>query len=263
MTTLNSARARERGTCLWTVGSTLLMSLVALGLGGCESASNILGGGNSPSPQAALSQPTGRYCRGANREDPDRTGHRLAGKCRARSANAACFIDRATTASPSRRHRMRRANTSCAAMSWRRARRPRRKSPTSGTSRISRGKRVHRITGEEVAPGAGKDPWAAVTPQVVQSIADKTATQIASWLPGSCWRPRRHQHLGRVGQARRDGGRQSPAMARMTTAAAHQRRLHRRPRTRRLHQPMAPTTGSIATSGPITAVVPMVTGRAG
>ena len=47
------------------------------------------------------------------------------------------------------------------------------------------GKRVHRITGEEVAAGAGKDPWAAVTPQVVQSIADKTATQIASWLPNA------------------------------------------------------------------------------
>ncbi len=47
------------------------------------------------------------------------------------------------------------------------------------------GKRVHRVTGEEFAPGAGKDPWTAVTPQVVQSIADKTATQIASWLPGS------------------------------------------------------------------------------
>ena len=27
------------------------------------------------------------------------------------------------------------------------------------------GKRVHRITGEEVAVGAGKDPWAAVTPE--------------------------------------------------------------------------------------------------
>ena len=47
------------------------------------------------------------------------------------------------------------------------------------------GKRVHRITGEEVAVGAGKDPWAAVTPQVVQSIADKTATQMATWLPGA------------------------------------------------------------------------------
>jgi len=47
------------------------------------------------------------------------------------------------------------------------------------------GKRVHRVTGEEFAAGAGKDPWTAVTPQVVQSIADKTAAQIASWLPGS------------------------------------------------------------------------------
>ena len=51
------------------------------------------------------------------------------------------------------------------------------------------GKRVHRITGEEVAVGAGKDPWAAVTPQVVQRIADKTATQLATWLPGAAGTP--------------------------------------------------------------------------
>lgn len=47
-------------------------------------------------------------------------------------------------------------------------------------------KKVHRITGEEIAaaPAAGKDPWSSVTPQIVQTIADKTAAQIASWLPG-------------------------------------------------------------------------------
>ena len=46
------------------------------------------------------------------------------------------------------------------------------------------GKRVNRITGEELIPGTpSKDPWAAVSPTVVQSIADKTATSIATWLP--------------------------------------------------------------------------------
>lgn len=44
-------------------------------------------------------------------------------------------------------------------------------------------KRVNRITGEEFVPGtAGKDPWAAVTPQLTQSIADKTATALGTWL---------------------------------------------------------------------------------
>lgn len=46
------------------------------------------------------------------------------------------------------------------------------------------GKRVNRITGEEVAATVNpKDPWASVTPQVTQSIADKTASSLGSWLP--------------------------------------------------------------------------------
>ena len=45
------------------------------------------------------------------------------------------------------------------------------------------GKRVNRITGSEMAPaGTAKDPWVAVTPAVTQSIADKTATSLATWL---------------------------------------------------------------------------------
>jgi hypothetical protein len=46
------------------------------------------------------------------------------------------------------------------------------------------GKRVNRITGEEVLSGAqSKDPWAAVTPQVVDTISSKTAGSLATWLP--------------------------------------------------------------------------------
>ena len=46
------------------------------------------------------------------------------------------------------------------------------------------GKRVNRITGEEVAATVNpKDPWASVTPQVTQSIADKTAASLGSWIP--------------------------------------------------------------------------------
>lgn len=47
------------------------------------------------------------------------------------------------------------------------------------------GKRVHRITGEEIATGATnpRDPWNGVTPAVTQSIAEKTAAQLGTWLP--------------------------------------------------------------------------------
>lgn len=47
------------------------------------------------------------------------------------------------------------------------------------------GKRVHRVTGEEMVPGSqnAKDPWGSVTPQLMQTIADRTASQIAGSLP--------------------------------------------------------------------------------
>ena len=47
------------------------------------------------------------------------------------------------------------------------------------------GKRVNRITGEEIVPGnATKDPWASVTPALTQAIAEKSASSLSAWLPG-------------------------------------------------------------------------------
>jgi len=46
------------------------------------------------------------------------------------------------------------------------------------------GKRAHRITGEEFVKGrAGSDPWANVSPTVLNGIAQKSATQLAAWVP--------------------------------------------------------------------------------
>lgn len=45
------------------------------------------------------------------------------------------------------------------------------------------GKKVNRITGEELVAGApGKDPWSAITPDVMQKVADKTAVSVATWM---------------------------------------------------------------------------------
>jgi hypothetical protein len=45
------------------------------------------------------------------------------------------------------------------------------------------GKQVHSFTGEELlAAPQGKDPWPAITPQVVDAIAAKTSASIAGWL---------------------------------------------------------------------------------
>ena len=43
------------------------------------------------------------------------------------------------------------------------------------------GKRAHRITGEEMAGVATGDPWSSVNGQIIQAVADKTASQIATW----------------------------------------------------------------------------------
>jgi hypothetical protein len=45
------------------------------------------------------------------------------------------------------------------------------------------GKRVHRITGEEIVNGAtGKDAWAGVNAAVVQAVSDKTSASFGTWL---------------------------------------------------------------------------------
>jgi hypothetical protein len=45
------------------------------------------------------------------------------------------------------------------------------------------GKRVNRITGEEiVSVHSSKDPWAAITPSVAQSVAGKAANSFVSWV---------------------------------------------------------------------------------
>lgn len=101
------------------------------------------------------------------------------------------------------------------------------------------GKRVNRITGEEIAPGStGKDPWSAMTPQISQSIADKTATSLATWLPTQA--PASGVPMASAG------------VAPVQTAAA---------RPADASAVAGPTTGSIG--GGVAAAVPTVTGAPG
>jgi hypothetical protein len=48
------------------------------------------------------------------------------------------------------------------------------------------GKRAHRITGEEFAPGKpGKDPWASVDQAMLERIAGNTSAQLAAFVPNA------------------------------------------------------------------------------
>lgn len=101
------------------------------------------------------------------------------------------------------------------------------------------GNRVNRITGEELAgPTESRDPWAAVTPTVMQSITSKTATQLGVWMQSQ---PAAQQP---VHTAALPG---SPANAAPARPSA----------------PPSQTTGSIGRDGVVTALVPSVTGAPG
>jgi hypothetical protein len=102
------------------------------------------------------------------------------------------------------------------------------------------GTRAHRVTGEETAPGRSADPWASVTPAVLQTIADKTTSQLVAWLPKSS---------------------ASVPMAAAPSAASGAATLQQTAATTTAVPTQ--TTGSIGLTGPATTLVPAVTGAPG
>jgi hypothetical protein len=114
------------------------------------------------------------------------------------------------------------------------------------------GKRVNRITGEEVVSGgASKDPWSALTPQVAQSIAGKAANSFVAWLPS---------HSQGTPMA---VGAQPTSVGVAQPAAVAPAGDAKRANTKVASAQPAPVTGSIGREGAVTAVVPSVTGAPG
>ncbi|MEZ5910421.1 MAG: hypothetical protein R3D31_16605 [Hyphomicrobiaceae bacterium] len=108
-------------------------------------------------------------------------------------------------------------------------------------------KRLKRITGErQAAPTTSKDPWTAVTPAIVQSIAETVATDIGRWLPTQA----PATPVAAVGTPQ-------PASVRPGQPAT----LPPPARTAALQPPPATTTGSIPAA--VTAVVVPVRGAPG
>lgn len=42
--------------------------------------------------------------------------------------------------------------------------------------------RVHRISGQERGGSSSGDPWTAITPEMIEKVADTTMTQLRSWM---------------------------------------------------------------------------------
>lgn len=118
------------------------------------------------------------------------------------------------------------------------------------------GKRVNRITGEEVVTGnSSKDPWAALSPTVAQNIANKAANSFATWAAS-------HSSAGATASnsASQPAGVGVPAGA----PAAEPETAKARAAPRQTASTAAPpATGSIGRDGPVTAIVPSVTGAPG
>ncbi len=114
------------------------------------------------------------------------------------------------------------------------------------------GKRVNRISGEEIATGGGgRDPWAAVTPAVMNTISDKTAASLASWLPAQM--PKAPAVAGAVQTA-------PAAVASQASSAAS--RPVQQARAAAAQSASNQTTGSIGRGG-MNAIVPNVIGAPG
>jgi hypothetical protein len=259
VTTLNSAT--DSG---WTtsIRIALLASILTLGLAGCETGSNILGGGGTTGPQAAITpQPpatqTARIEIAPIIGAPENVARDL-------QTQLTSSIERnkiSVAAAPSGKGEYVLRGYIVAA----------REKTGSKISYIwdvtdQTGKRANRITGEEFAAGAGKDPWSTVTPQIVQSIADKTAAQIASWLPGGSANvpvASNTPAMTPTSGAAQTVAAAAPAATKVASSALPAATPGALATAATTPAAAGPTTGSIDPGGPVSTLVPAVTGAPG
>ena len=124
------------------------------------------------------------------------------------------------------------------------------------------GKRVNRITGEEVAATVNpKDPWASVTPQVTQAIADKTASSLGSWLPSQANAAVASGSSASAPSA--IGASLGQAQIQSASASGDAAATAPRERTSGATAASGTTTASIPRGEEVAAVVPAVTGAPG
>ncbi len=107
------------------------------------------------------------------------------------------------------------------------------------------GKGVHRFTGEEVATSSkSADPWAAVTPKLMETITTKTVGSVAAWLPTQAAAPAVASNQGAAPLVKTAAAKPSAAPSSSAPATG-------------------PVTGSINAAGPLSTLVPNVTGAPG
>ncbi|MCU0954007.1 MAG: hypothetical protein MUC37_05210 [Hyphomicrobium sp.] len=242
MTTID--RAAAKGVRMPVARAALLL-MAAIGLAGCETGSNIFAGGGTDgaSPLAAAPQSTTGKAKIAVAPivgPPDATSRALQSQVATALEQQKVTVAKQPT-DPSeytlRGYVVAAKEKSATKISyiW---------DITDPT-----GKRVNRITGEEIASGASQDSWSAATPAVINQIAGRTATQVAGWLPSQTpAAPASSAPSAGVPVASA-----APAAAPATTGATPAAAT----------PPPATSTGSIGRGGPVLTSVPNVTGAPG
>ena len=268
MTTLNSAAANGPMSSL---RFAVIASFMTLALAGCESGNSLLGGGTSMAPQAAVVDPQAPASRAQTARleiapvigAPESVSRDLVAQLT--SSIERNKISVASGASGKGEYVLR---------GYIVAARDKTGSKISYIWDVTdqAGKRANRITGEEFAAGTpGKDPWTSITPQTIQSIADKTATQIASWLPSSAGTPvasnavpaaATQTALPEAAKTAQAVIPATPAVANGQIPVATPAALTTAANTAAAAVPAASTTGSID-NGPVSTMVSSVTGAPG
>ena len=178
MTELDTAAARRTGQRI----AIAAIAIAGLALAGCETASNFLGTGIGPGPGAEAGPPPPAPVKAATKVAiapvvgaPEAVGRvlveTLAGASEQRGVTLAKTKDeRADFVLRGYVVASKEKASAKIAYIW---------DVTDPT-----GKRVNRITGEEVlANPAGRDPWSLVTPEISKRIADKTAVSLSATGP--------------------------------------------------------------------------------
>lgn len=257
MTTMDAAAARRRHP---GVAIAFLIGLAGVGLAGCET-TNILGMGSStvastePPKPAAVQPPLAKVAVAPIIGAPDAIAKQIQ-----QDFASAVEKQRVTIASKDERADFTLRGYIVAAKD-------------KNATKVSyiwdvtdpTGKRVNRITGEEVISGnASKDPWAALTPQVARSIADKASGTFMAWLPNQMGAA---AAVAANAPAQPAGVGAQPVEPAPAPIAAAEEPVPSRPTATKATAAVrqkGTTTGSIpAQDGPVTALVPTVTGAPG
>lgn len=116
------------------------------------------------------------------------------------------------------------------------------------------GRRVNRVTGEEIVPGAAAgDAWANVTPQVAQAIAQKSADSLSTWL--------KQNAQAAVASAPPSAGATAPTSVGALPATAPQAVAAAQPIS--APTPAAPTKSVATAPATPTAAIPLLVGAPG